>query len=234
MSDGRSVAVLSLDDATWLGRWRTLPSHEACEAEDRIWIRGPGGPGWAVLPALERFTEDTAGRLTPLGRRVPVRRAPEARWMPLSEFLRVRPPAAALPAQHIAPVAWSLVASHDFRAPDLLVLPFQSFAGWCLRAASVRLRSLQFAVAEDGRACVRGSLLPALPGEGWCVSEALAVPAGWALPRGITPRLVSTSLRLAPGELALLHTDASAERLPAEAFLEVTRASIRATLKARG
>ena len=71
--------------------------------------------------------------------------------MPLSEFLRVRPPAAALPAQHVAPVAWSLITSHDFRAPDLLVLPFQSLAEWCLRAASVRLRALQFAVAEDGR-----------------------------------------------------------------------------------
>ena len=229
MSAGQSVAVLAAADAAWLGRWRTWPNHEACEAEGRVWVRGAGGPGWALLPALERYTEDAAGRLTPAGARVPLRSVPAGPWLGLTEFLRVRPPAAALPAQHVAPVAWTLVESVEYRAPGLLVLPFEAFAVWCLRAAAVRLRGLRFAVAEDGRACVRGELLPALRGEAWCVEGAIATPAGWALPRGLTESLVATALRLSPGELALVNPDATAERLPAEAFVEATRSAVRAT-----
>lgn len=234
MNEGASVAAISLEDAPWLGRWRGLPGHEACEAEGRIWVRGTAGPAWALLPAVERFTQDGSGRLIPAGARVPVRRAPEAAWLPLQDFLRVRPPAAVLPGQHVAPVAWALSASTEYRAPSLLVLPLAVFAEWCLRSAAVRLRMLQFAVADDGRACVRGSLLPALPGEGWCVEGGVATPSGWTLPQGITSTLVAKVLRLASGELALLHADGSAERLPAEAFLEVTRSTIRATLRERG
>jgi hypothetical protein len=173
------------------------------------------------------------GRLVPAGCRVPLRRLPTVAWQPLTEFLRVRPAAAALPAQHVAPVAWSLIRSSEYRAPALLVLPFATFAHWCLEAPSVRLRLLHFALSGDGRACVRGDLLPALPGETWCLQETIATPAGWVLPKGVAPALVAASLRLSPGELALLHSDASAERLPAEAFLEVTRSSIRASMRER-
>jgi hypothetical protein len=232
MSAGQQVAVIALDDASWLGRWRTLPELEACEAEGLLWLRGPGSDSWARLPALARYVEDVEGRLIRPGQRVPLRRLPEGRWLPLVELLRVRPPAAALPAQHIAPVAWALVPSAAYREPALLMLPFSFFALWCLAAPSVRLRLLRFALGQDGQTCVSGKLLPSLPGEAWCVEKNIATPAGWALPPGITPQLVAQSMNLAPGELALMHPDATADRLPAEAFVDVSRSAIRASFAA--
>jgi hypothetical protein len=232
MSMAHQVAVLAVADAPWLGRWRTLPHHEACEAEGRIWLRGPVEANWAALPALERYRQDAAGRLIPEGRRVPVRGLPAGNWQALTDFLRVRPAAAALPAQHVAPVAWTLVQAETYQPAGLLVLPFETLAPWALRTAAVRLRGLRFALAEDGRACVRGELLPALPGDGWSVDGSIATPAGWTLPKGLTPALVAAALRLAPGELALVKQDATAERLPAEAFVEMTRSAIRATRRA--
>ncbi len=224
-----NVAVIASTDAAWLGRWRTLPGMEACEAADRVWVRGPGDATWDLLPALARFTADQAGRLTPTGNRLPTERLPNAVWQPLAEFLRVRPAAAALPALHVAPIAWTLVPSEAYQAPQMLILPFVEFFAWGITAPQVRMKSLRFAVSADGRTCVLGELLPPLRGEGWCVEAHIATPAGWELPRGITHALVAGSMRLGPGETALLHTDGSAERLPGEAFVEVTRSALRAT-----
>ncbi|WP_395737186.1 hypothetical protein [Prosthecobacter sp.] len=229
---GQSVAVLAASDVAWLGRWRTLPGHLACESAGRVWVRGPVGLEWERLPALQRFNVDDAGRLTPAGHRLPTARLPDGPWQPLSEFLRVRPAAAALPALHVAPVAWTLEPSAEFRPPALMLLPFEALLAWGLTAPAVRLQSLRFAKADDGRACVMGGLLPPLPGEAWCVEDRIATPAGWSLPKGVTPALVAACMKLSPGETVLLHSDGSAERLPAEAFVEISRSSLRATATA--
>ncbi len=226
---GQSVAVLAASDVAWLGRWRALAQHEACEADCHVWVRGPGGPEWERLPALTRFTVDKANRLVPVGRSLPTARLPEGPWQPLAEFMRVRPAAAALPAMHVAPVAWTLVPAVEFRPPDLMVLPFEALTRWGLTAPAVRLQPLRFALADDGRACVMGCLLPPLPGAAWCLLERIATPAGWSFPQGITPALVASSMKLGPGEIAMLHPDGSAERLPAEAFVELSRSALRAT-----
>jgi hypothetical protein len=226
---GQCVAVLAASDIPWLGRWRTLPGHEACEAGGHLWVRGPAGAEWDRLPALTRFTADDSGRLIPLGLTLPTARLPEGPWQPLAEFLRVRPPAAALPALHVAPVAWTLVPAVEFHPPALMLLPFVELTRWGLTAPAVRLQPLRFALAGDGRACVMGTPLPPLPVTPWCVEDRIATPAGWSLPKGITPALVASSMKLGKGEIALLHPDGTAERLPAEAFVELTRSALRAT-----
>lgn len=225
----QTVATLNAADAAWLGRWRTLPGYQACEVAGQIWVRGPESSEWALMPALARYSADDTGRLTPVGKRLPVAKLPEASWQPLSDFLRVRPPASALPALHVAPIAWAPVPSSEVREPSLLLVPLANFARWALEAVSARLSGLHFAADETGRVCVRGPLLPPLPGELWWLEGSVAVPAGWALPAGITAALVARSLRLAEGEIALLHPDGTSERLPAEAFLPVTRSAVRAT-----
>ncbi|RBP36329.1 hypothetical protein DES53_11718 [Roseimicrobium gellanilyticum] len=222
------VAMLSANDAAWLGRWRTLPGFEVCEAEGYLWVRGGAHHGnWKLVPALERFTADTNGRLTREGERVPVRRMPEAHWLALSDFLKVRPPASALPAQSVAPLPWALVPSREFREPALLTLSFPRFRDWVLSAPAVRLKSLQFAKSDDGRACVRGAVLPSLPGVLWYIENGVAMPAGWELPRGITPALVAVSLKLSSTALALVYEDASVEVLTDEAFVEASRSALR-------
>ncbi|MEZ5433091.1 MAG: AAA family ATPase [Verrucomicrobiales bacterium] len=67
--------------------------------------RGPGAVAWDLLPALARFTSDQ-GRLTPLGRRMPTERLPGGARLPLAEFCGCDPAAAALPALHVAPIAF--------------------------------------------------------------------------------------------------------------------------------
>lgn len=230
MTDGRTVAAISMDDLSWLGRWRTLPGVEVCEAEGHLWVRCAASVNTALLPAVMRYTEDAAGRLYRAGNRLPARRLPEGRWVPLVEFLRVRPPAPVLPAQYAAPVSWSLVPSQAYRIPSLLVLPFPAFAEWCLGTVSVRLQGLEFALGDDGMVCVRGQPLPSLPGEAWCLEHGIATPAGWALPTGITAALVAQTLNLEAGEIVLLQPDATADRLPAQAFVKVSRTAVRASL----
>lgn len=226
------VATLAADDAAWLGRWRTLPGFEACEVEGHLWVRGSAHQGnWKLVPALDRFVADAHGRLTRDGDRVPVRRMPEAQWVPLPDFLKVRPPAAALPAQSVMPLPWTLVPSDEFREPALLTLPFATFCDWGLSAPAVRLKPLRFAKSDDGRACVRGAVLPPLPGVSWYIENGVAMPAGWALPRGITSPLVATSLKLTSRALALVYEDASVEVLPDEAFVEVTRSALRQSMQ---
>lgn len=223
------VAVLAASDVEWLGRWRTLPGYEACVSHGGVWVRGPSGSGWELLPALARYTLDASQRLTPVGRRAPTTRMPDGPWQPLREFIRVSPPKPALPALAAAPIAWSLVPSEAFCPTNLMILPCEAFIRWGLSAPAVRLKPLRFAVADDGRACVVGAVLPPIPADHWRMQAGVATPAGWALPRGITAGLVATTLRLAAGETALIHPDGSAERLPSEAFVDASRGALRAT-----
>ncbi len=51
-----------------------------------------------------------------------------------------------------------------------------NFAGG---AAQVRLSSLRFAMAEDGRVAIVGLPLPAIPGVFYCAFQGIAAPAGW-------------------------------------------------------
>jgi len=233
MSTGSAqmAAVLASEDAAWLGRWRALPGYEACEAESRLWVRGPEHDDWRLLPALERYTVDEAQRLTPPGGRVPRRKLPEGQWQPLVDFLKVRSASALLPGQGVLPIAWRLVPAEQYREPTLLVLPFEELARWGLSAPELRLKPLKFALAEDGRACVSGHPLPALPGERWYMEEGIAVRAGWALPLGITAGLVAGAVQMQREETILLHEDAAAERLPHEAWVEMSRAAIRVSME---
>ncbi|MCW0217622.1 MAG: hypothetical protein OJI67_04795 [Prosthecobacter sp.] len=231
MSTGQNVAALAMADVSWLGRWRTLPGYEACVAEQLVWVRGCPGPAWSYLPALERYTEGASGRLFLADGRVPMRRMPEGSWMPISELLRIRPPVTILPAQHVAPVAWSLIVSTEFHEASLMVLAWPTFASWCLTTSSVRLNLLRFALSEDGRVCVTGKPLPPLPGDPWCLDKNVATPAGWSLPAGITATLVASAMQLAADEITLLHPDGTSERLPNAAFVKVSRGAIRASLR---
>lgn len=223
------AGALAPADAAWLGRWRATPGLEACESGGFVWVRGPHSAEWDRLPALARYTADASGRLTPLGRRTPTARLPEGPWLPLAEFLRVRPPSSALPALGAVPIAWTLEPSGEFRPPDLLLVSFDEFLRWGLSASAARLHPLRFAVSDDRRACISGHPLPALRGEGWSVQDGVALPAGWKLPPGLTPRLVASTLKLQPGGIALVHPDATFEHLPAEAFIEATRSALRAS-----
>jgi hypothetical protein len=130
---------------------------------------------------------------------------------------------------HVAPIACVPEPGAAFRDAALMILPFETFFQWVLSAAAVRLSRLRFAVSDDTRACIVGQPLPSLPGENWCVENGVATPAGYALPKGVSAPLVAAKMKLAPGEIVLLHPDGSSERLPAEGFLEVTRSALRAT-----
>jgi hypothetical protein len=173
---------------------------------------------------------DEAQRLTLPGGRVPRRKLPDGQWQPLVDFLKVRSASALLPGQGVLPIAWRLVPAEEYREPALLVLPFEELARWGLSAPELRLKSLKFALAEDGRACVQGTPLPALPGERWHAEGGIAAPAGWALPRGITAALVAGAVQLHREETILLHEDGRAERLPREAWVELSRTTLRASM----
>jgi hypothetical protein len=227
------VASFHLADLSSLGRYRTLPDLWLSTAEGVCWLRGPEtAVDWASLPALGRFHAASlaeTGPLTQVGHRVPSRSMPAGPWQLLKDFLRPQPPPTNLSSQPPAPVPWVLEPSGSAYPTALLLLPLAVLAEWVNSAPSIRSRPLRFCASQTGQACVIGKPLPALPGEHWWAAGSILMPAGYALPAGITHGLVAQSLSLRPGELALLRADGSYDRIASEAWLPCSASNLHAT-----
>jgi hypothetical protein len=100
-----------------------------------------------------------------------------------------------------------------------------------MTAPLVRLEPLRFALASDGRVCVRGEPLPSLPGESWVLHGSIALPAGFGFPEVCTSSWLESLLSLPKDGIALWPPDGAAEVLPPSAFVPATRANVRSSAR---
>lgn len=228
---------LPLREALTLAAFRTQSGWEVCVEEDQLWVRAdaPSAEVWRLLPFAGRFTKapDGSDRLIRVGQNVPVRRVPEGPWQLLVAWMPVPRPASipggvAPPPVDVKPVR----LTREERPVALLLLTRAVWEAWAITAPEVRLAPLQFALASDGRVCVRGQPLPPLLGEAWSLEENIALPAGFGLPSFCTAAWLSERLDVPENGIALWHEDGGAEVLPGTAFLPATRANVRASAQA--
>lgn len=207
---------------------------EVAEAGNDIWIRGkPADESLDIalssLPACARYERLVSNALRRVDQRVPCGRLPELHWQPLSSWLQVGLPSAALPGNEPKPASLQLVRSTVEREPELLLTTLDDFKRFVMQAAQVRLDRLQFAAAADGRVIVRGKPLPPLPGRRFGLHQGVAVPAGFAWQPAVSSEVLARRFGVSGDALILWNEDGSIVRLHGEQFVSASRSAVRAT-----
>ena len=228
---------LSRDDSASLAALRQLAGVEVGEVGSDIWVRGKPTDETldvtlASLPARARYEWREPNELRRLDQRVPCGQLPKLHWQPLSSWLQVELPAAALPGNEPKPVALQLVRCSDEREPELLLASLEDFKRFVMQAAQVRLDRLQFAAAADGRVIVRGKPLPPLPGRRFVLHRGVAVPAGFAWKPSVSAEVLAHRFGVSGDALVVWNEDGTIVRLLGEQFVSASRSAVRATEQA--
>ena len=233
--------ALELDaaDAAACGALRHEPGIDACIVAGRLWLRGQAlddalAARLRLLPALGRFHVTDDGRLVAEGARVPTGRLPEGRWFALHCWLPLEAPPVrrAGSSPPIGRMRLDLVRGGAAREANLLEIPFAVWEAHATRAPAIRLARLAFAVDDWGRALVRGTPLPALPGRRLVEEAGVAVEAGWEWRPEVSPATLRGLAGAGGDELLLVDRapDAAGVRftiLPGDAFVRATRSAVR-------
>lgn len=228
------LLVFSTTDASALAPHRTRAGWTACVEDGALWLRCPVADAaeCAALPAVARYRCHDGARLTPLAGRVPVAPAPAGPWLPLTEMLPVQSAAPCFPGRTRQRLEVSLVRTEREQPAQAVLLPLAVLLPWVEQAPRIRLERLQFAAAADGRAFVKGTPLPQVPGAAYYFAGAMALPCGWDFAPHLWHGWVEKALAIPAGGLCLVHEDARLELIGAEGFAPLTLAAVRRTLAA--
>jgi hypothetical protein len=225
---------LAREDVQALAALRLVPGIEAAEAGELIWLRGKGSDEQldaklAALPVRGRYEWIAPFQLREIGKRIPSARLPELHWQPLSNWLQVELPVAALPASEPASIPLRLVRSSVEHESDLLLTSLAALNQFAAESAQVRLDRLQFAANGGCQVLVRGRPLPPLPGHQFILHGCIAVPAGFFWEPAVGPDVLAQALSATGDTLLLWNEDGTITRLHGEQFVPATRSAIRAT-----
>ena len=111
------------------------------------------------------------------------------------------------------------------KAANALLVQFDVLRRFALNKSVLRLKPLRYALSDD-RAFVTGAPLPPLPGARYHLADAVAMPLGYEF-AGFTPPILKAVFGLRNQEMALILTDGCWERMPVEAFVPLSRGSVR-------
>jgi len=231
------VICLATEDAAALAPLRLVAGIEVAEAGADLWLRGPVGDErlatlLASLPARRRYELLADNQLRAPGQRVPSARLPTLRWQPLSTWLQVELPVAALPARHPETVPLRLVRAGNECEPELLLTTLAEFQQFATHAPQVRLNRLEFAAAPDGRVLVRGVPLPPLPGRRFSIYQGVAVPAGFAWQPTVSAEVLARCFGVTGDRLVIWNEDGTITPIHSEQFVPAARSAVRATASA--
>lgn len=232
----RWVVRIDKGEVESLAKLRLAQGAEVCEQEQEVWVRGESldEPLARLLrrhPHARRHWVLADDQLVSPGKSVPRGYLPGGPWIPLRDWLTIRLPAA-VPAERIgARVPVRMVRSAEQRQASVLVTDVFQWQTYGSCAPQVRLERWHFAAAAERRVVVRGCPLPPLPGQRYVEEEGVAVPAGWMWSPPVEAAVMRELLALEGLDLALLHHDATWERIPSGQFVRATRSAIRQTAR---
>jgi hypothetical protein len=244
---------LARQDAAALAALRLIPGVEVGEDGATIWLRSKTADEnlsakLAGLPALARYEWLASNQLRAMDQRIPSTQLPNLRWLPITEWLKVEAPTAALPGILDLPAAskpsedgqpatfnlqpLTLVRSSIENEPELLLTTIDEFTRFAEAAPQVRLDRLQFAANADGSVLVRGLPLPPLPGKRFALHGAVAVPAGYSWHPAVSAEVLASRFGITGDTLILWYDDGTFTRLHSEQFVPASRSALRATAAA--
>jgi hypothetical protein len=225
---------LAWADLAAVGRLRQVADIEVCERPDQVWLRGPMldeklHRQITALPGVRRFYVLPDGQLQPVASQLPKNRLPSGPWVSFPKWLALGLPRAGLAGRSDKRAPMVLVRSSHSETASALLTTIDRWEAYAVQAPQLRLDCWYFAVADDGRAIVRGRPLPPLPGQRWVDREGIAIPAGWRWLPPVEAAIVRAVFGLEPSDFVLWQTDGTWQRIREADFVPASRAAVRAS-----
>lgn len=209
-----------------------------------VWLRGEASGRMSdeellrLFPGERPFWIGDDGLLTRLGDRVPVGKLPSGKWLAWNEWFTWRLPPArdfegpASDRRKFGQPQITLVRGGPERPATMLRTQISTWCEYVDWAPQWRLNQWAYVASHRGEVMVRGEPLPPIRGQRWTVSDGIALPAGWQLCPQLQPHVLRAAWSLAEGDWAIIEPSADTglqwERIPADCWIKVTRASVRA------
>jgi hypothetical protein len=214
---------------------RLFPNVEFAEVGGAYWLRGGKLDADLELelkkiPGLARFDLLPAGRLRPVGSRIPDQTLPHVTWRPVRQAINVTMPAAALGGQTSQRIALTLTRTSQEQAALALSVTLDAWIAYATSAPAVRLASLRFAAMENHEVLLLGTPLPALPGRRFAGKEDILAPCGFTWAPAVAAAVLRRLFELRTGDLVVLAEDNTHQIIRAEQFVPASRSAARRTL----
>ena len=221
------AARMPIHAAATAATLRLYPALLVLADHDHLWLRGAEMTDAldAALKKLDidrRYAIAANDVLIPVGSRLPDGVVPGGKWVPIATFFIAKPQPSA-PKAAAAPVHLRVVRSNQERPATVLLATLDAWISFALGAPMVRLTALRIAACADGRALVRGTPLPSIPGERFAEADGVAAPSGFHWSPAVDASIVRALFHSTPDDLILLHADGSAEQIHADEFAPASR-----------
>lgn len=225
---------LPLADASSLATFRLTVDLQILIVGEWIWMKGESADEGLArrirsVSNAEWFSIRDDGQITRRDETVPCDRLPEGQWTLIGQSFEIEMPQAGFAVSSHNRVSLTLVRCTQPQTVNLLKTNWSAWHDYAITAPLIRLNRLGFAVSDTREVLIRGTPLPPIPGRRYVESHGVIVPNGWRFAPQMGTEIVRQLLDLDAESLALFSEDGSYERLPLEAFVQATRASVRAT-----
>lgn len=224
---------LSHRQAGTLAKLYDVRGVEIAELPELVWARGSGSENeieriLTLVPSSRFFEAFDDGRLRPRGRLLSTGRLPDARWMPLHEWLSFRVPTPGLPAELSRGAEVRLVPDPSPAASDghevLLMCDAHAFRSFSSHAPGHRLEPLSFVVNDErSEVLIRGKPLPSVPGSRFVLRNGIAIPVGLTWSPLVGASVVRAWLGLSEHVIALWRPDVGISEIAEHAFVSAKR-----------
>ena len=229
------LLVLPPPNAAALATVRDVPGLRAAQdADGQTWLRGLPATGELPLkirhlPASANYRLDAENRLFPAGKQTPTSRLPTLSWQPLTEFIPLEIPTAALPGEAPPPYRLRLVPAARPQPSAALLTTWAAWQAYAERAPEVRLHRLRFAASGEGQALLVGAPLPPLPGHEYWQRGPLLLPAGLDVETPLLAELFVAKIQPPTHGLVLFTEPGDWSILPSDYLVPATRSAVRRT-----
>jgi hypothetical protein len=228
------IYQLQEKDKAALGAVRCISGLVAAADADTIWLRDDSGnaePPAALkqLPVVNTFYTDEQDHLIPAGSLTPTGKLKQLEWLPLTIFIPVKAPVAAMPGVLDQPAVIQLKYSGQQRKGRALLTSLTNWKQYAEFAPAARLELLRFAVEENGDVFITGDLLPPLPGNEYWETNDIFIPAGYDFDNDLLPVFIKGRLNANRSQVLVFDTDSNWQAIDKKFFVKGKRSAVRLT-----
>jgi hypothetical protein len=217
-----------------LAALRLMPGLRVASDGTSLWVRGipyteqPAKEIWQ-MPVSRVLGLSDENYLFPIGNKVPVAKLPELIWIPLQQYIAVKPPVSAIKGETAKRVPVKIIPSSKVQAGEALLTTLADWKAYAQTAPATRLKQVVFAVSENNQVLLLGAPLPSLPGREYWKKTGMLIPCGYDFEIPVMADLLPSKLNLQNDSIVLFETDGSWQKIELNNFINAKRSSVRAT-----
>ena len=216
-----------------LGSVRTLGTLQVTKEDDHFWVRGISADNIPLkvrqLPAMATYQLDKDLRLFPLGKITPVGKLSDLDWTPISDFVEVEFPKAALAGKNNLTQAIKIIPSENTQNGSALLTNLSVWKNFADGTASVRLEKIKYAVSDTREVLILGTPLIPIPGKEFWKRNNILLPSGFDFEFSILAEVIEQQLNPKRDGILVFYENGNWEKIMNKDFVKGTRSAVRSS-----